>query len=59
VGCGNGGVGIGADPNTFDLGLTQSTIDSKYGGGKPGNKTGWLCGSYRGVWNAAKAKVKK
>lgn len=50
--CGNGG--IGADPKTFDLGLSQETIDSKYGGGKPGNRTGWLCGNYRGVWSSPK-----
>ena len=55
--CGNGG--IGANPNYFDLGLSQSTVNSSYGGGKPGNKTGWLCGNYRGTFSAAKAKVKK
>ncbi|HYG62925.1 MAG TPA: hypothetical protein VEL74_10115 [Thermoanaerobaculia bacterium] len=55
--CGNGG--IGADPNTFDLGLSQDTINSSYGGGKPGNKTGWLCGDYRGSWNAAEHAPKK
>jgi hypothetical protein len=55
--CGNGG--IGADPNTFDLGLTQATVDSSYGGGKAGNKTGWLCGNYRGTWDPAKASVKE
>jgi hypothetical protein len=57
--CGNGG--IGADPNTFDLGLSQATIDKSYGGGQSGNKTGWLCGSYRGSWDASQAKglVKK
>lgn len=57
--CGNGG--IGADPNTFDLGLSQSSVNSSYGGGQAGNKTGWLCGNYRGNWSTAKktAKVKK
>jgi len=57
--CGNGG--IGADPKTFSLGLTQDTINKNYGGGKSGNKTGWLCGNYRGNWADAKAtaKVKK
>lgn len=45
--CGNGGVG--ADPNFFDLGLTQEEIDEDYGGGGPGNPTGWLCGNYRGT----------
>ncbi|NET65740.1 MAG: hypothetical protein F6K63_15635 [Moorea sp. SIO1G6] len=44
--CGNGG--IGADPNFFDLGLSQETVANLYGGGQPGNRTGWLCGSYRG-----------
>ena len=50
--CGNGG--IGADPNYVDLGLSQATVTSSYGGGKAGNKTGWLCGSYRGEAPAAK-----
>jgi hypothetical protein len=44
--CGNGG--IGADPNYFDLGLSQEKIDKYYGGGAQGNQTGWLCGNYRG-----------
>jgi hypothetical protein len=44
--CGNGG--IGADPNYFDLGLSKPTVDASYGGGKAGNRTGWLCGSWRG-----------
>ncbi len=44
--CGNGG--IGADPNFFDLGLDDKTVSSSYGGGKAGNKTGWLCGDWRG-----------
>lgn len=46
--CGNGG--IGADPNYFDIGLTQDTVNKSYGGGKAGNKTGWLCGNYRGEY---------
>jgi len=45
--CGNGG--IGADPNYFDLGLSQDKVNKLYGGGKPGNRTGWLCGKYRGT----------
>ena len=45
--CGNGGVG--ADPNYFDLGLSQDRVNAGYGGGKPGNRTGWLCGKYRGT----------
>ena len=44
--CGNGG--IGADPRFFDLGLSQETINEDYGGGSSGNRTGWLCGNYRG-----------
>lgn len=44
--CGNGG--IGADPHFIDLGLAQQDVDKLYGGGKPGNRTGWLCGNYRG-----------
>jgi len=44
--CGNGG--IGADPNYIDLGLSPDTVAKSYGGGAAGNKTGWLCGSYRG-----------
>jgi len=44
--CGNGGVG--ADPNFVDLALTADTVTKNYGGGKPGNKTGWLCGNFRG-----------
>jgi hypothetical protein len=57
--CGNGG--MGANPNTFSLGLTQTNVTASYGGGQAGNKTGWLCGSYRGAWSTAKksAKVKK
>lgn len=47
--CGNGG--IGADPDYFDIGLSQSTINSSYGGGASGNRTWWLCGNYRGVWS--------
>jgi hypothetical protein len=47
--CGNGG--IGADPNYIDLGLSQDTVNSSYGGGKPGNPTGWLCGTYRGTFS--------
>jgi len=43
--CGAGG--IGADPNFFDLGLSEATVASSYGGGTPGNSTGWLCGNYR------------
>lgn len=53
--CGNGG--IGADPNYFDLGLSPSTVSSSYGGGKPGNKTGWLCGNYRGTINYTPPKT--
>ncbi|HYO59838.1 hypothetical protein [Archangium sp.] len=26
------------------------TIESTYGGGKSGNRTGWLCGTWRGNW---------
>lgn len=55
--CGNGG--IGANPNTFNLGLSQATIDAQYGGGKAGNKTGWLCGTYRGSFNPANDKIKQ
>ena len=45
--CGNGGTG--ADPKTYRLGnISQERIDQRYGGGKKGNKTGWLCGKYRG-----------
>lgn len=47
--CGNGGVG--ANPNFIDLGLSSSTVSSDYGGGNPGNRTGWLCGAYRGKFN--------
>ncbi|HTQ81384.1 MAG TPA: hypothetical protein VMM92_15405 [Thermoanaerobaculia bacterium] len=53
--CGNGGVG--ADPKTFSLGLNQDTIKKQYGGGAPGNPTGWLCGNYRGVFNPETAKI--
>ncbi len=48
--CGNGG--IGADPNYFDLDLTQEEINSLYGGGEAGNSTGWLCGNWRGDFQA-------
>jgi hypothetical protein len=48
--CGNGG--IGANPNTFDLHLTQARVNTYYGGGHPGNQTGWLCGTYRGSFSA-------
>lgn len=48
--CGNGGVG--ADPGYIDLGLTRDTIKSSYGGGKPGNKTNWLCGNSRGAFSS-------
>jgi hypothetical protein len=51
--CGNGG--IGADPNYVDLGITQAIVDKSYGGGKPGNKTGWLCGKSRGDFTPPKA----
>ena len=51
--CGNGG--IGADPDYFDLGLNQDTINKNYGGGKAGNKTGWLCGNYRGTYQPPKS----
>ncbi len=44
--CGNGG--IGADPNYIDLGKTDAVVAQSYGGGKAGNKTGWLCGKFRG-----------
>lgn len=44
--CGSGGVG--ADPNYFDLGLSPEIVAQSYGGGIPGNQTGWLCGNYRG-----------
>ena len=47
--CGNGG--IGGDPLFIDLGLSESEVANKYGGGKKGNKTGWLCGPYRGTVN--------
>lgn len=43
--CGNGGVG--ADPRTLKLGVSQSSIDQRYGGGKKGNQTGWVCGKVR------------
>lgn len=46
---------VSAGSNAFDLGLSQSTVDADYGGGKPGNKTGWLCGNYR-IWHAEKAE---
>ncbi len=44
--CGNGG--IGADPKTLRLGISQSSLTDYYGGGKKGNRTGWVCGNYRG-----------
>ena len=47
--CGNGG--IGADPNYFDLGLSQEKVDQNYGGGASGNQTGWLCGNSRGTFS--------
>jgi hypothetical protein len=55
--CGNGG--IGANASTFNLGLTQTQINQYYGGGQAGNKTGWLCGTYRGTFDPTTAKVKK
>jgi hypothetical protein len=48
--CGNGG--IGANPNTFDLHLNQTRVNTYYGGGHAGNQTGWLCGNYRGSFSA-------
>ncbi|MBV1776420.1 hypothetical protein KSF73_11945 [Burkholderiaceae bacterium DAT-1] len=33
------------------MGLTQQTVDQSYGGGKPGNRTGWLCGDVRQPFN--------
>lgn len=44
--CGNGG--MAGEPNYFDLGLKKDQVNSSYGGGKPGNTTGWLCGTWRG-----------
>lgn len=44
--CGNGG--IGANPKTFRLGVSESSLNEYYGGGKKGNPTGWVCGNYRG-----------
>lgn len=46
--CGNGGAG--ADSGTMHLGFSQEQVDKDYGGGKAGNKTGWLCGNYRGTF---------
>lgn len=43
-----GGGGVGGDPNSFNLGLSPDIVAHSYGGGKPGNQTGWLCGDYRG-----------
>ncbi|MBK1670817.1 hypothetical protein CKO28_22630 [Rhodovibrio sodomensis] len=47
--CGNGG--IGANPLTIHLGLSHQQIADNYGGGEQGNRTGWLCGPYRGTAN--------
>lgn len=47
--CGNGGTG--GDPLFIDLGLSESDVAKNYGGGKKGNRTGWLCGPYRGTVN--------
>lgn len=47
--CGNGGVG--ADPLFIDLGLSEQKVANSYGGGNAGNRTGWLCGNYRGTVN--------
>jgi hypothetical protein len=44
--CGN--LGTGGDANAVDLGLTQTDVDTDYGGGQPDNRTGWICGNYRG-----------
>lgn len=48
--CGN--LGIGGDAYALDLGLTQTDVDNDYGGGQPGNSTGWICGNYRGSFIA-------
>lgn len=40
-GCGNGG--IGGNLGWVDLGLSQAEVDQSYGGGMPGNRTGWVC----------------
>ena len=47
--CGDGG--IGANSLFIDLGLSKQKVDQDYGGGKKGNRTGWLCGPYRGTVN--------
>ena len=52
--CGN--LGIGGDAYALDLGLTQADVDNDYGGGQPGNRTGWICGNYRGSFNAGQAQ---
>ncbi len=44
--CGNGG--IGGDAGLIHTGLEQADVDKSYGGGKPDNATGWLCGKDRG-----------
>ena len=43
--CGNGG--RGADPKTMVLGTKPSQLSKFYGGGKKGNRTGWVCGTWR------------
>ncbi len=47
--CGNGGVG--GNPLFIDLGVSHEKVVANYGGGEKGNRTGWLCGPYRGTVN--------
>lgn len=56
VGCGADEAvpAIGGLRNEFGLGLSPEEIDKNYGGGKAGNKTGWLCGNVRDPAASAK-----
>lgn len=53
--CGN--LGTGGNANYFDLGLTQTDVDSDYGGGQPDNRTGWICGDFRGSFVSAQEET--
>ena len=41
-------VGLAQNPHTVRLDVPQGSLQKLYGGGKFGNQTGWICGTYRG-----------